>query len=759
MGRARRWASVALSGLVATSLLMSTSTPVRAEQEVLDWRVNGAIEAGGLYSFGERSSSKFQNYRDMDNGFIGELNLRGEHKDRPFFFELDAKNPARDDQLYDGAFGQYGLFRLDLGWNRVRHDLSNDAQTIFQQSGDTFSLGTLTQRQALATVFNSVPPLTTANLTNIQNTVNGLLRPTELGFNTDVGGAAFKLTPTDDLRFDIEYNNIRREGHRPLGTVIGSPGGSPTELAIPIDNMTHEVKFGAEFARPAYALQFNYTGSIFNNDFSGYTWDNPINTVDNATGQTSRDRIAAAPDNIAHTFSLTGTAGLPLRTRINGTFAYTMLRQDATFNPNTQNPFLNPTNADEDGRTSADAKHNLVLGNIVLTSRPINNVTATARYRYFDYQNDTPTHVFSAVLPTGQGPETGANEDQPDNLRYTKQNAGFDLGWHPIRMLSLKGGYEYEHWNRSQFEGETFSTSEHIGKFAADVTPLDWLLGRVTYTYGNRDISGFNIPSFLSTDDPTLPQSIKFNYAPRVRNRVDALLQSSYWETVTASISGGYSKDDYHDNQFGLLSNDYWTAGTDLDWTPVKWLTIGGVYSYEQYNYRQDSRQVGFGAVPPSGSPNNNWESNSKDEFHNVGVNATVNVIPKKLSFTLGYAITFGYTTIRNTNPSSSFTKGTATSGNAQAFPWDKVQNVLQTARIVGKFYLTEKLSLRAGFAYERYNERDFARDPMQAFMGFYEQATPGLGPVTAGAKSVYLGATVPNYEAYITSFVLRYEF
>src|SRR5512136_1208579 len=120
MRRTRRWGAVALAGMVVACLAVAVPGPARAAQEALDWRVDGSVEAGGMYSFGERGSSTFNKYRDMDNGFLGEIDLYGEKtKDSPYFFELRAKNPARDDQLYDGAFGRFGLFRLDLSWDRT----------------------------------------------------------------------------------------------------------------------------------------------------------------------------------------------------------------------------------------------------------------------------------------------------------------------------------------------------------------------------------------------------------------------------------------------------------------------------------------------------------------------------------------------------------------------------------------------------------------------------------------------------------------
>ena len=769
IGQARRWASVALSSLVAASLCLVISGPALAGEagtEVLGWDVGGSVEAGGIYSFGERGSSKFNQYRDMDNGFAGELTLRGEKKDQPYFFELGAKNPARDDQSYEGEFGRYGLFRLDLGWDRTPHVLSNSARTIYQQNGDTFNLPS-TLRSTIATTFTT-SPTSAASRTAISNTINGLLRPVDLGFNTDVGKAGFKYTPLEDLRFDFEYQNIRREGKRPLGAqMAGSTSGPIDELAVPIENYTNEVEVGAEYARTNWGLQFGYTGSFFNNKYTGYSWDNPIQATNTGSANGS-DRISAAPDNSAHTFNLTGTAALPLRTRINGTFAYTMLRQDQTFEYSTANPLLARTNTDNAGNTSPDAKANLVLGNIVLTSRPINNVTATARYRYFEYQNDTPFHVFTNDVCVGGGTTVGSATTKKE--RYTKQNAGFDLGWHPIRMLNLKAGYEFEHWSRADFGelGDTgatdqnFSNHEHIGKFSADVTPVDWFLGRVTYTYGDRQIYGYNTNP--TTD---LAGSIKYNYADRRRHRVDALFQFSPWETLTPSVSVGYAIDDFPNNQFGLTKDDYFSAGVNLDWSPVKWLTISGDYTYEQYNYDMASRYLVGGTFP--GFSYNDWKSKSKDEFHNVGVNAVVSIVPKKFDVTLGYGVTFGYTTFQNSNPN--FVTPAASCPNtppapaytcvpqAKAYDWDKVFNVLQTVKVVAKYRLTEKLSLRGGFAYERYNERNWATDPMAPFMGNYDSDRPGGSPIAAGVQSVWLGATQPNHEAYILGFLVRYDF
>jgi len=128
----------------------------------------------------------------------------------------------------------------------------------------------------------------------------------------------------------------------------------------------------------------------------------------------------------------------------------------------------------------------------------------------------------------------------------------------------------------------------------------------------------------------------------------------------------------------------------------------------------------------------------------------------------LGYAVTFGYTTIRAKNVGPGYSPPVLTSSSTsttQAFDWDKIFNVLQTVKVVGRYRLTEKLSVRGGFAYERYTERDFARDPMQPFMGDFEMVSPTGPTPNAGIQSAWLGATQPNYEAYIFSAFVRYEF
>jgi MtrB/PioB family decaheme-associated outer membrane protein len=496
-----------------------------------------------------------------------------------------------------------------------------------------------------------------------------------------------------------------------------------SELAIPLEQMTNEAKLRAEYATQAFAVQAGYTASIFSDEFRSYTWDNPVE----ATGVRSRGLVSAPPDNTAHTFDLTGRGSLPFwRTTVSGAFSYTMQRQDETFvnNVGASGVGVTPTNVDTSGNTSPNAKADLVLGNFRVSSRPLSNVTTTAFYRYFARQNDSDSHTFAETYPNN----TNAGAESTVAERFTKQNGGLDIGWRALRPLALKAGYEYEHWNRGDYDGQSFGTSEHIGKAAADITPTDWFLGRVTYTYGNRNLYHYS-------GDPAAgngPGFLKFNYADRVRNRVDALLQFSPWETFTPSLSFGYTSDNYNKSAYGLTDDNGFSAGLGLTWIPIDRVTFTGNYSYE---YHKSTQNVFRSATTP-------WQSNSKDQFHIFDVAAILDLVPKRFSLTLDYGVTLGYSDIKG--------KPLATGSSVGDLP--RVDNVLQIARIVGVYRLTDKLSVRGGFAYERYTERNFLQDPMQPFMGYYDSTTSGAG-------SVWLGATAPNYETYTFGSVVRYEF
>src|SRR5512139_1203408 len=167
-----------------------------AWKEKLPFRVTGEIE-GGLQIVNEPTNSPtFREYRDLPRTDAGgwwghlfqvpSLHIFGEDKARTLFLEVGGTNLSRMDANYYLNTGRYNYFGFNFEFDRLPHTIATNAQTIY----DEFSPGIFTisnpGRVALATALNAVGTTPTPAQRNaVVAAVNNLLRPTELGFQTD----------------------------------------------------------------------------------------------------------------------------------------------------------------------------------------------------------------------------------------------------------------------------------------------------------------------------------------------------------------------------------------------------------------------------------------------------------------------------------------------------------------------------------------------------------------------------------------------
>ena len=74
---------------------------------------------------------------------------------------------------------------------------------------------------------------------------------------------------------------------------------------------------------------------------------------------------------------------------------------------------------------------------------------------------------------------------------YQRQNADADARWQVRRDTALILGGGWEHWTRSKTR-EVPDSDEPYLKAALDVTPVEWLMARLTYRPSWRRISNYN---------------------------------------------------------------------------------------------------------------------------------------------------------------------------------------------------------------------------------------------------------------------------
>jgi len=331
-GTAGRW-RLALGALtLAASAELALPGPAAAQTAFTlggtPYTLDGDVEVGARFFLAEpseRNTAKFEEYRDIADGlFLEALRLRLARPDESFAIELGGSRWGQTDQDYSLRAGRPGVWDFGFEWDQLRHLYSTTARLL--------SVDVEPNHFVLPT---PRPALSVHNTLSERRDVASQWETMRLwaGFN-----------PVEKLELKAEYSRIHKEGSRPIGMAFGSPSNNFLELLEPIDQTIHDFKLRAAWAEESYQIQFQYGLSIFHNEFSALTADNPC--FANAAACGASDGGAAAPrtgqtslppSNMAHSLSLSAGVTLPksipvriVITCLGGTGVDVVLRDDDT---------------------------------------------------------------------------------------------------------------------------------------------------------------------------------------------------------------------------------------------------------------------------------------------------------------------------------------------------------------------------------------------------------------------------------------------
>jgi MtrB/PioB family decaheme-associated outer membrane protein len=739
-----------------------------ADVDVAGARLSGELEVGGRAITGEDwgSSSKYEEYREQDPGVFGSGSFLMENRTEPWWLRGWLTDVGERDERYELEGGRFGLYKFDLEYSELPHVYSNDARSLYTESN-----GVLDFPNAFQTALQALSADAAAQSALLGSFLADSPQK-DLELRLRSGRASFEMSPREELDLLAGYSIQDRQGTKPFALGFGSPGGTFVNFVAPIDQQIHQVNAGARWSQDVWSLEAGYDGSFFQDAFHRLVVDNPLRATDDAAAGSSRGRLSTPPDNSAHTFRLAGATRLPTEfpSRLAGSFAYGRRFQDDSFLCHTINTALLATPQNCVGTGSAldlpedslDGDVATFLGNLVLTGRPTDALSLTARYRFYDFDNDSdeiefPTHVVNDTSLATEVRRNVANE-------YRRQNAALEAAFDVTERATLQTGYEFEQWNRSD-DREVTRLHEHRPSVGLDVRLASWSQLRASYEFGVRRGNGYDQFAYLeeSFDFAALtpderaslefPELRKFDQADRISNRVDLLGQITPRDDLAFTLTGSLATADYDNTDFGLESDESYSVGGETAWQALSWLGVSTWYTFENIRYEQSSRFRTIVGGAPVDDPVNDWSSLSKDQVHNLGFDVDLVLVPDRLDATLGYALQHAVGQTDSTDVPGVAPAGTD-GGNAP--DWPHLEDVLQNVHASLSYHVNEQLTVKGAYVFEKFDLTDFKTDDLDP----YEPGSNVNGSgVVSPSRDVFLGARIEDYKAHVFALSLIYRF
>jgi MtrB/PioB family decaheme-associated outer membrane protein len=639
------------------------------------WWTHGEIELGGRTFLnnparngpaylGQDSLAKYYEYSAIAPGLFGGAHLTGGSKDGTYGIGFWANNVGYDDQSYLLNASKIGEQYLSLKWDQTPHLYSTSAQTPY--------LGVGTNALTL-------PPGLLSSAAKSSSIIVPFLHQTDIGIQRDTAAAQYRWTPTESWDLRADYSYLGRTGTQAGGVVGFAPLGSvftgPTQVPKPVDDTTQNFGVNGEYAGTSpwgqkYTFKAGYQGSQYTDNFSSFTAQDPYCTAMTAASCSSFTlspvaQLSLPPSNQANGLSETLAVELPLKSRYVGTMSYTMMRQNAAFQPFTANPsavaspFGPPWNSSAAlPVNSLNGAINTMLSNNVLTSQITPELKSKLSYRYYDFQNDTPRIIFPAWVSLDQTGLFKENTISSLTMGYARQDAGAELSWRPAREWNLAAAYGYQRYDYTQADVNT--TNENSAKLSLDWKPTSWFTARTSGTYADRRHDTYDYTAFAkSIQFPTVPGFTpttasfwfyspayrQFMFDNRQRSKANVTFDIVAFRGVTVSPSVKFQDDNYGlepASQEGLNDSRSTSWGVDAGFVVNPDLSISVSFYREHYDLSlYNWTDNGFNSATP-GPPNFMINTSDKQLVNTVTLAVNYAAVRNKLDLDLRYTASRG---------------------------------------------------------------------------------------------------------------------
>jgi MtrB/PioB family decaheme-associated outer membrane protein len=666
--------------VLSAVVLMSSSGIAQAQQASAD---DAAVSPAGTVDFGVRLNSisgdeaRNQRYRDLRPGPTIDR-LRYNRDEGTWVFSGGVDHAGYRDQRYFGEYRRAGKVRLNFLWDQIPQFNSAVTRTPYTSPSPGVFLIADTLQQGMEAG--------TIKLADVA----AVATPFDLRSQRRVTALNFVYTATHNLDLKFDLKSTQRKGAQQWG--IGFGFSNQFEVPAPLDHRTTDVGTALEWANARGMFRLGYDGSFFHNDIESLVVDNPLRFT-NTTAATSQGRMALWPSSHSNTVNTAASIKFPARSQATGYVSVGTWSQNEPLIPFTTNPAITPIPLD---RPTAEVQARVTAMNYVLSSHPRGDVSLTARFKRYDFDNRTPHFAVTNYVRTDQSVATsllGGTEV----LGYVRDNFDADASFTPraVRFTAFRLGYAREEIDRTHRFVET--TRENTLRASVDIAGNQYVSVRTGFEHSVR--TGTGLDEEVLDEIGEQASLRQFDISNRNRNRVSTILQLTPFQQLGVSATIATGSDHRPDASFGLQHLDNRTYALGADYVPMDGTTVSVTYGYEDYKSRQMSRQASPGVQ--FSDPTRNWFTNGFDRVQTANAGADLLKLIPRTEIKLGYDFSRSRARYEYL-----LTADTTLPSVSQLPP---LLNELQHGTFAAQYQVRKDVSIGMVYWYDRYKVEDFA--------------------------------------------------
>lgn len=452
--------------------------------------LTGEVGVGGQFVEDKGvDTSKLNEYRDMSNGVLSIIDLRG-RADR-YYVNFYGENLARDDMFLKLDGGMKQLFKYALWSDSLTHNFGFGMRSPYNGLGGSDPRAPVTYAAATNTFF----------IANAANPASW--NSYDLSYKRRNDGAAVEVSFNSPFYVRADLSQVRFDGSKLQSFANGtSPGGGYTDFFVPVDYTTKNLSFEGGYSSKRMHLSLNFLSSKYENGSQLFRWNNPQfgNGIDTHPLPPDNDYTRWSANAVFKQLPLNSTFGVRYTTsksESNVNLLTTVL------NTGTGTP-LAPTNPATNalpGTFSGDVQYDTY--SLTLSSNPSRMVDTRLYYNNFEKENNSTRVSFNGLpaglncsdIFSGSGPTAAPPNCEPELFSYSRKNYGLDVGIKPFAGNKISLGYDFSDIERERFD--TNQTDETRYSVEWRNSNIDWLTARIKYTRFERESDFQLTPEFV----------------------------------------------------------------------------------------------------------------------------------------------------------------------------------------------------------------------------------------------------------------------